>query len=555
MKNLLLIIISFLIFSLNINAQLGETQSPKDFNLNKPEREEWLQDNGFGIFIHFSVDAQLGTVISHSLAGASSDYIERYMKELPERFYPKDYDAYQMGLIFKAAGARYVVFTAKHHSGFCMWDTETTDFNITNTPYGKDLLKEFVEGTRKAGLKVGFYYSPEDFIYSYKMGVEHINRSAKKQDYLPFKDDFKKYVEAQITELFTNYGQIDIFFNDGIVYGFANPKVWELQPNCLITRGAIPTPEQFVLSVPAPGAWESNLTMTDQWHYKPNDVTRKSAYRAIELLIETRAKGGAFLLNIGPRPDGLIDDPDYRNLVTLSGWNFVNNEGLFNTRPWIITNEGSIWFTRKKDADVLYAFLLNEKDWERGEQREFLLKSVKSTNNTRVSVLGMSGEVVEYKPELRGKAYPNFEQNEDGLHLSVMRAQRLYNNYKWPYPLVVKLENIEPALEPPVVETLEAERQDGEIILNGKLHEMGDANELKVGFEYRPYEGFIDDALTPDDQKVYMKTNTININKPGEFEIPMDNSGEGEWRFRAFIIHPKMRLNGNLKVLDISNNP
>ncbi|MCK4922441.1 MAG: alpha-L-fucosidase, partial [Bacteroidales bacterium] len=99
----------------------------------------------FGMFIHWSIDSQLGTVISHSLVGASEDYSNRYFNELPQTFDPVDFDPYKIAMKAKLAGMKYIVLTAKHHSGFCMWDTKTIDFNISNTPYKKDILLEYVE--------------------------------------------------------------------------------------------------------------------------------------------------------------------------------------------------------------------------------------------------------------------------------------------------------------------------------------------------------------------------------------------------------------------------
>jgi alpha-L-fucosidase len=101
---------------------------------NRPERLEWLQDNGFGLFVHWSIDSQLGSVISHSLVGASDDYTKSYFNELPKTFNPRHWNPDELAELAKICGAKYVVFTAKHHNGFCMWDTKTTSFNIMNTP-------------------------------------------------------------------------------------------------------------------------------------------------------------------------------------------------------------------------------------------------------------------------------------------------------------------------------------------------------------------------------------------------------------------------------------
>lgn len=109
---------------------------------NQPDRVEWLRDNGFGIFVHWSLDSQVGSVISHSLVGASEDYKRWFFNDLPTSFNPRRWSPDELTEIAKLSGAKYVVLTTKHHSGFCMWDTETTSFNISKTPYKKDILTD-----------------------------------------------------------------------------------------------------------------------------------------------------------------------------------------------------------------------------------------------------------------------------------------------------------------------------------------------------------------------------------------------------------------------------
>ena len=123
---------------------------------NKPEREQWFQDLGLGMFIHWSLDAQLGTVISHSLSGASDDYQNRYFTELPQTFNPTNFHPDDWAVLAKLAGMKYVVFTSKHHNGFCMWDTKTTNFNSMNTPFKRDILKEVINAFRKQGIAIGY---------------------------------------------------------------------------------------------------------------------------------------------------------------------------------------------------------------------------------------------------------------------------------------------------------------------------------------------------------------------------------------------------------------
>ncbi|MCK5371398.1 MAG: alpha-L-fucosidase, partial [Cyclobacteriaceae bacterium] len=137
---------------------------------NKPERLEWFRDLGFGMFIHWSIDVQLGAIISHNVAVASKDYQDQYFNELPKTFNPKKFDPVEWAKLAKLAGMKYMVFTAKHHNGFCMWDTKTSFFNIMNSGYGTDILKEIIEAFRKQGIAIGLYFSPDDYFVMYQQG-------------------------------------------------------------------------------------------------------------------------------------------------------------------------------------------------------------------------------------------------------------------------------------------------------------------------------------------------------------------------------------------------
>jgi alpha-L-fucosidase len=228
MPTKLLALLAFLLCFQAASAQndVVNDDEKSSFNLNKPEREQWLKNTGAGLFIHFSVDAQLGVVISHSLVGASDDYVERFFTELPKTFNPDKFNPREIAELAKLAGMKYIVFTTKHHSGFCMWDTKTTDFNITKTPYKKDLLKEFVDATRAAGLDVGFYFSPEDFYFLHANHLP-ITRDNVKLD-AAMTQKYNDYNRRQCEELMTNYGKIDVFFIDG------EPKevVKQTSPGC-----------------------------------------------------------------------------------------------------------------------------------------------------------------------------------------------------------------------------------------------------------------------------------------------------------------------------------
>ena len=405
---------------------------------NKPEREEWFMDQGLGMFVHWSVDSQLGSVISHSMVGASDDYLDRFINELPQTFYPERFNPDEWARLAKLAGMKYVVFTTKHHSGFCMFHTKTTDFNIKHTPYKKDITRQLVKSLRKFGIAVGFYFSPDDFWMLHQQGK---NVSRRRPEALPSNNpELMAHNQAQIRELFKHYGPIDVLFIDGEPNGIKE-LAWELQPDCVVTRGAMETPEQNTPDEPMPGPWEACYTLGTQWQFKPTNEDYKSGTQLIEMLIEIRAKGGNFLLNIGPQPDGIIPFEQDRRTRELALWLFVNREAIYEIRPWHVIREGDIWFTKAKDADTVYAILTNQADWRKGERRDFMLHSVKATGQTKVSVLGQSGRVLEYNtkviPETR------WSQEADGLHVSAMRAQRIYNNTRWPNPVVLKITHAE----------------------------------------------------------------------------------------------------------------
>ncbi|MBT3375821.1 MAG: alpha-L-fucosidase [Lentisphaerae bacterium] len=513
---------------------------------NRPERLEWLQDAGFGVFVHWSMDSQLGCVISHTLVGASEDYQRRFYEELPQTFNPMRWAPDEMAALVKLAGARYMVFTTKHHSGFCMWDTATTDFNIMNTPFGRDIVAEYVQAMRAAGLGVGFYYSPEDWWYQRSVGLP-IRRLALDEDGkgVPYCSTlsgevlrgYQDHVRAQCTELMTKFGPIDLIFFDGGLNEPAKETCWQLQPNILVTRGAIPTPEQTVPGVPFPGAWESCLTMGTQWHYKPTNEEYKDGTRLIEILIETRAKGGAMLLNLGPKPDGTVPEPQEGRFREVALWHFANGEAIHDTRPWIVTNEGPIWFTRRRDEDTVYAFITGESEWPRGQRRGFTLGSVSATEETEVSVLGHGGVICEYMPTK--DPTPCWSEDEAGLQLSIVRAQRLYNNSRWPNPMVVKLTHVKSALQPPVVQTLDVTQAPQQFV--GELTEMGDSESLQLGFEFQRYAGFVEELYSKGWQRTDLQTCTA----PGEFRANLPDLEPGRYQVRAVVVHPRLTRHGD----------
>ena len=233
---------------------LTPLRAEEGVSLNKPERLEEFRDLGVGMFIHWSFDSQLGMVISHSMVGASEDYVSRLVTELPRTFDPKRYDPEEWARLARVCGIKYAVFTTKHHSGFCMFHTLTTDFGIAHTFYG--------------------------------------------------------------------------------------------------------------------------------------------------------------------------------------------------VRPWHVTHEDNIWFTKAKNADTLYAIVTGDPDWERGTRKQFIIRSARATGQSEVSVLGQNSEVLEYRPDVNPEC--RWSQEADGLHVDVMRTQRIYNMGDWPNPVVLKITHVTQGSSPGV---------------------------------------------------------------------------------------------------------
>jgi alpha-L-fucosidase len=504
---------------------------------NRPERVEWYRDAGFGLFIHWSFDSQIGPTISHTLVGASEDYIQRFL-QLPRTFNPKRFDAHDWAVLARLAGFRYLVFTAKHHSGFCMFDSATTSFNVMRTPYGRDIVKQVVAAFRDEGIAPGFYFSPDDFHYLHQHGIT-INRGV--DEVSPDKNPgLLAYDQAQIRELFTHYGKIEVLFLDGPAVHLRE-TAWQLDPNLVVTRGAMETPEQYIPGVPLEGAWESCITMGNSWQYKPTHEDYKSGTELIGTLIETRAKGGNLLLNIGPKPDGELPIEQEERLREIALWMYVNGESIYGVRPWVVTNEKGIWFTRKKGEDTVYAFVTGPR-WKLGEWKDITLLSVKASSETQVSVLGQNDKVLEYRPGVVPAT--KWRQEGQSLRITAMRAQRLYDDRRWPNPVVLKITHAQPAMLPPQVTTGHStlEPGTGTAILEGTLKGLGNAPSVEVGFQYRPRKGLTDlyEKTAP-----WSDTALISRAAPGDFRVSVPGLESGRaYDYRAVVKHPLITLYG-----------
>jgi len=380
---------------------------------NDPQKTEIFRDAGLGLFIHWGPNSQMGTEISWPLNNASDDYVQKYYA-LAATFNPTRFDAAEWARLAKLAGMEYVCFTAKHHDGFAMFDTAYSDFKITKTPYGKDIAAQVVEAFRKEGMLIGFYYSPGDVRYHFETGVPRGPLMTPAFEaavpFGPLRKSFLDYERGQVEELLTRYGDVFMIWYDGKCEPLKK-HAWRIKQDVFIGRGEIPTPEQEIPGQATDRAWESCMTTSWQWSYMPNPDIR-TIREIVENLIRIRARGGNMLLNIGPRPDGRIAAPDEDLLRELGLWMMINGEAVRGVRPWTTTNEGDVWFTTHRSDRTVYAFVdlvYGLEGVSSSAGCRFTLRSVKTTPETKIGVLGQRGGV-------------EWQEDANGLHITVSRT-------------------------------------------------------------------------------------------------------------------------------------
>lgn len=330
-------------------------------------------------------------------------------------FDPVHFDPRDWARRAKRAGMQYAVFTAKHHDGFAMFHTRTTDYSIEHTPFRRDIVREYVEAFRAEGLRVGVYFSLIDWHHPdypafteadkpYKWGVWQ--RPAPEQW-----ERFVAVMFAQVRELLTNYGQIDLLWFDGGWERTAEDwkssdlerMIRELQPNIVINDrlpGCVgyATPEQSVPARPIPGTWETCLTMNESWGYNPRDRFYKSARFLINTLQEAASKGGNLLLNVSPMADGAIPAEQIERLETISDWMARNGESIAGALPGFESWQFYGPSTRRRAAAVgaserVYLHLTT-RPYETVSVREVKVKQVKA-----VRALG-SGNELRFWPRI-----------------------------------------------------------------------------------------------------------------------------------------------------------
>ncbi len=341
-------------------------------------RMRWWHEAKFGMFIHWGLYSLIGR---HEWAMENEAIpIEEYEK-LADRFKPKPMAARAWAKLARQAGMRYMVMTTKHHEGFCLFDSEFTDYCAPRRACGRDLVAEYVKAARAEGLRVGFYYSLMD--WHHPDGARCISdEQARKR--------FVRYIHGQIRELCTNYGKIDIMWYDvswpldakGWESKKMNRMVYRLQPDIIINnRNRLPgdfgTPEQHIRpEPPADGrGWEACMTMNDSWGYHRNDDSWKSPKQVLRNLITCAREGGNYLLNIGPKPDGSIPAPSIRILTEVGKWMAKYGHTIYGADPCQVRRSNFANFSRKGKTLWVHCHYWPGSDWAIGGLRTKVLSA------------------------------------------------------------------------------------------------------------------------------------------------------------------------------------
>ena len=320
---------------------------------------EWFVNDRFGMFIHFGLYAMPAR---HEWIKSYEKISEEKYDKYFEHFNPDLFDAKEWAKKAKAAGMKYAVLTTKHHEGFCLFDTKYTDYKITNTPFGRDLVKEYADAFRAEGLKVGFYYSLIDWHHpDFTLDVTHPRRDDCDPEKFNRGRDmhrYAKYMRNQVTELLSGYGRIDVLwfdfsYEEQTYRGMPGKgkKDWEaeelialarsLQPHIIIdnrtgVEGDIRTPEQYQVTEwprhPETGelvTWEACQTFSGSWGYHRDESTWKSPDMLIRMLITTVSCGGNLLMNVGPTSRGYFDKRADAALEVYGEWMKYNGKSIY----------------------------------------------------------------------------------------------------------------------------------------------------------------------------------------------------------------------------------
>jgi alpha-L-fucosidase len=395
-------------------------------------RMAWWREARFGMFIHYGPVTLTGQEISWSRANSNTNCPNKgktpvaVYDNLYKEFNPTNFNAADWAGVAKMTGMKYVVLTAKHCDGFLLWDSKVDGYNITATPFKRDLCAELAQAVRRDGLRLGWYFSPMDW----RDPDFRTERNAA----------FVSRMQGELRELLSNYGKIDVLWFDWDarepLYDQTNTYalVKQLQPQMLIDNrldlakgdndrmmksplADFYTPEQHIGAYDDQRPWETCMTLCQQWSWKPDDKL-KSPAEVISILCRTVGGDGNLLLNVGPMPDGRIEPRQVAVLKQVGAWMDVNGESIYGTRggPWKPSNE--IASTRK--GKVIYVQVLKAT----GGAIELpaiprKIKSASVLGGGKVEVEARAGKIILHLPTQRDALPAVIKLELDGSALDI----------------------------------------------------------------------------------------------------------------------------------------
>ncbi len=379
-------------------------------------RMEWWRDARFGMFVHWGPYAVAAGNYRGDTVRSASEWIMNTAQipiaeyeEFAAQFNPTLFDADEWVRIANDAGMKYIVITSKHHDGFGLWDSEVSDYDIIDaSPFGRDILRELADAAERGGIPLGFYHSIMDWHHPDAQGPHFPTYNTSEKINPNFPDFVESYLIPQVTDLVINYDPAILWFDGEWIPEWTHEMgvdmynmVRSLKPAILINNrvdkgrqgmqgmtrtdqryaGDFGTPEQEILDGTSTMDWESCMTMNTSWGYKEVDDNWKSAEMLIHNLVDIAAKGGNYLLNVGPTAEGLIPDASVERLAEMGDWMDVNSEAIYGSRLWDFYEDGeAIRYTNV--GDNVYAVSLG---WP---GRELSLSHVQPEEGSDIHLLG-----------------------------------------------------------------------------------------------------------------------------------------------------------------------
>lgn len=419
---------------------------PETSPLVQKKISQW-QNLKFGLLMHWAPSSQWGIVESWSLCSEDEDWCKRkienydeYKKQyegLKKTFNPTKFNPAKWADAAKKAGMKYVVFTTKHHDGFCMYDSNFTDYKITSKecPFyvnpKANIAKEIFNEFRKKDFMIGAYFSKPDWHSDYfwwkRFSTPDRNANYDINKYPERWQKFIEFTHNQIDELMIDYGKIDILWFDGCwVRAYTEEELSEerkkltfnlsriqnqdinipliaknarrKQPGIIVVDRAVPgpfqnylTPENQIPDQTLPYPWETCMPMTPSWSYEPG-LQYKSTRQLIHNLVDIVAKGGNFLLNVAPTPEGDFEPEAYERLQEIGEWMQINGEAIYNSKPISPYKEGNVCFTQLSKGTIYAFYLANEQEKQYPEK--LIFKKFCPGREVKIKILGTNVEVV-----------------------------------------------------------------------------------------------------------------------------------------------------------------